>query len=64
MYFCADCSALSVHKSVKDWIDEGALPVYSLRMSNVAQSGVLFMRHPIGEQAGRLSQGDSPKDGR
>ena len=50
--FCADCSALSVHKSVKDWMDEGSFPLYSLRMSNAAQSGVLFMRHPIVVECG------------
>ena len=45
---CAEFSALSLDKCGKDRIDEGSSLLYTLELSNVAQSGLLPSGHPIG----------------
>jgi len=51
---CAELLRLSGNKPNKDWIDEGSLPLYYLRLGTSAQSGVCSTSHPIvAECAGR-----------
>jgi len=44
---CAELLRLSRNNNMKDWIDEGSLPVYSLWFGHVAHSGLLSPVHPI-----------------
>ena len=44
---CAELLRFSHEIKLKDWIDGGSFNLYYLRLRDVAQSGVLFFRHPI-----------------
>jgi len=52
---CASMLCSLMTDRMKDWIDEGSLPIYPHWLGYVAQGGHPFMRHPIVAECGKES---------